>query len=80
MGDNHKEELKEFMEKEEPVTFVLRDGTRMIGRLNWVDDDYINVTSKIEKRKREITISKSNILCYYKHLEEDEMIESLEQI
>lgn len=80
MGENHQAELKEFMEKEEPVTFILENGTKMIGKLNWIDDDYINLLSEMEKGKRNITISKSYIICYYKHVEEDEMVEALERI
>ncbi|MCF7890095.1 hypothetical protein K9M78_02640 [Candidatus Bipolaricaulota bacterium] len=80
MENNHKAELDRYMDSGEPLHFVLANGIRFTGVINWQDDRFVNIEGSIEGTKRNCTISKNQLLCYYEHFEGDDRYDTIEDI
>lgn len=80
MASNHEEELKQFIEKNKPITVTLSNGMKLTGVVKWQDDRFINLTSTVEGSERNCTISKQSLICYYDHKESDETSATIEDI
>ncbi len=72
METGHEAELDRYIDSGDSLNFILENGMMLTGVVNWQDEGFINVKGSIEGARRNCTISKKSLLCYYKHLEGDD--------
>jgi len=77
---NHEKEIGNYIDSEDPVNFMLTNGMKLTGVVNWQDDRFINIEGAVEGAERSCTISKHSVLCYFKHFTEDDKYATIEDI
>ncbi|MBS3791604.1 MAG: hypothetical protein V5A87_01440 [Candidatus Bipolaricaulota bacterium] len=80
MGKGHEGELDRYIDSGDPLNFILENGMTLTGVVNWQDGEFINVEGSIEGNRRNCTISKSSLLCFYEHQEGDDKFATIENI
>lgn len=72
MEDGHEAELDRYIDSGDSLNFILNNGMTLTGVVNWQDEGFINLEGPIDGVRRNCTISKKSLLCYYEHQKGDD--------